>query len=268
MSKKDIFKIILVTLIVIACMATILVIFSRKYLEKNVTVAENRVEEKKDDNDGQAGEFIAEKESPIPSLSPIPNIEIEEPKEPETPETPQYDLRPGAYYIKVNNEMNTVTVYIKDDNGAYTIPVKAMICSIGDTTPEDSKYILGGKRWKWRELFGNVYGYYTTHIDGNILFHSVPYVTNKDNSSLKYWEYDKLGTKASLGCIRLKVEDAKWIYENCLAGSTVEFYSDPNPGPLGKPTAMKISEYEEYRNWDPTDPDENNPWRNFEGEIY
>lgn len=268
MSRKDIFKIILVTLIVLACMATILVIFSKKYLEQNVTVAENQVEEKKDNNDGQDNGIVIDEiasESPTPTPSPILNIETEEPK---NPETPQYDLKPGVYYIKVNNEMNTVTVYIKDDNGQYTIPVKAMICSIGDTTPENCKIVLGGKRWKWRALFGNVYGQYTTHIDGNILFHSVPYLKDGDKSSLEYWEYDKLGTKASLGCIRLKVEDAKWIYENCLAYSTVEFYSDPNPGPLGKPTAMKISEYEEYRDWDPTDPDENNPWRNFEGEIY
>lgn len=258
MSRKDIFKMILIILIAISCMATILVIISKKYLDNNLVVADNQIEEKNDNNEGQASGVIIEEKSP----SPIPDIE---PEEPEIPEKPQYDLKPGVYYIKVNNEMNTVTVYIKDDDGAYTIPVKAMICSIGDTTPENSKYILGGKRWEWRELFGNVYGYYTTHINNNILFHSVPYVTNKDNSSLEYWEYDKLGTKASLGCIRLKVEDAKWIYENCLAGSTVEFYSDPNPGPLGKPTAMKISEYEEYRNWDPTDPDKNNPWRNFEG---
>lgn len=257
MSKKEIFKIILIILIAISCMATILVMISKKYLDNNLVVADSKTEEKSDNNEGQVGENIIDEESPNPS--PIPNIE------PEEPEVPQYELKPGAYYIKINNEMNTVTVYIKDDDGAYTIPVKAMICSIGDTTPENCKIVLGGKRWDWKTLFGNVYGQYTTHIDGDILFHSVPYLKNKDKSSLEYWEYDKLGTKASLGCIRLKVEDAKWIYENCLAGSTVEFYSDPNPGPLGKPTAMKISEYEEYRNWDPTDPDENNPWRNFEG---
>ena len=43
----------------------------------------------------------------------------------------------------------------------------------------------------------------------------------------------------------------------------MEFYADADPGPLGKPTAEKISDYEEYRDWDPTDPDENNPWKNL-----
>lgn len=158
--------------------------------------------------------------------------------------------------------MNTVTVYTKDENGSYTVPVKAMLCSTGNNSPKNSKYQLKS-RWEWKALFGGVYGQYATHITGNILFHSVPYLKQYDNSSLEYWEYDKLGTTCSAGCIRLTVADAKWIYDNCPIGTTVEFYSSSNPGPLGKPSAMKISDYTEYRNWDPTDPHTNNVWKNF-----
>lgn len=109
---------------------------------------------------------------------------------------------------------------------------------------------------------GNVYGQYACRIVGSILFHSVPY-EKKDKSTLEWWEYDKLGTKASLGCIRLTVEDAKWIYDNCVSGTNVEFYTSSNPGPLGKPTAQKITADEEVRNWDPTDPDSKNPWKTY-----
>lgn len=63
-----------------------------------------------------------------------------------------------------------------------------------------------------------------------------------------------------MGCIRMTVIDAKWIYENCEPGTTVEFYTSDDPGPFGKPETMKITEFEEYRGWDPTDPDPNNPW--------
>lgn len=73
-------------------------------------------------------------------------------------------------------------------------------------------------------------------------------------------EYDKLGQEASLGCVRLKVEDAKWIFDNCYEGTMVEFYAEENPGPLGKPGLEKISNYEELRNWDPTDKSQENPW--------
>ena len=78
---------------------------------------------------------------------------------------------------------------------------------------------------------------------------------------MEYWEYDKLGEEASLGCIRLTVESAKWIFDNCETGTQVEFYSSEDPGPLGKPETQKISDYsEELKNWDPTDEKQENPW--------
>ena len=69
------------------------------------------------------------------------------------------------------------------------------------------------------------------------------------------------GTSASMGCVRMTVEDAKWIYDNCKSGTAVEFYSSEESGPLGKPETIKITEYTDYRGWDPTDPNENNPWK-------
>lgn len=171
-----------------------------------------------------------------------------------------------TYYIKVNNQANVVTIYTKDENGNYTVPYKAMICSIGTATPSAGNIytIPSGKwdRWTWGQMEGGVWAQYYTRIKGSILFHSVPY-TSKDKGTLEYWEYDKLGIKASAGCIRLTVQDAKWIYENCKPGTKVEFYADSNSGPLGKPSAKKISEDETVRGWDPTDPDANNPWRNY-----
>lgn len=170
----------------------------------------------------------------------------------------------STYYIKVNILANTVTVYAQDENGEYTKPVKAMICSCGKATPKNGVYNISYK-YRWLALFGNVYGQYSTRIVGHILFHSVPYLST-DPNTLEYEEYDKLGTTASAGCIRLTVKDAKWIYDNVASGSQVEFYSDSNPGPLGKPTAQKISN-NQFRDWDPTDPDSRNPWLGGNGEV-
>ena len=167
------------------------------------------------------------------------------------------------YYIKVNYGANVVTVYSKDENGDYTVPVKAMVCSTGRATPTSGTYTIKG-RWRWLKMIGGVYAQYTTQVVGNILFHSVPYLRKGDSSSLEYWEYDKLGTRASAGCIRLTMQDASWIYNNIASGTLVEFYSSSDPGPLGKPSAPKISWNEECRGWDPTDSDPNNPWRNYQ----
>ena len=164
------------------------------------------------------------------------------------------------YYIKINRTQNVVNIYQKGSGDEYDQIYKAMVCSIGTATPKaGSKYKVTTYRRLWNGLKGGVYGQYAVQIVGNILFHSVPY-TSKTNSSLEYWEYDKLGTKASAGCIRLAVKDAKWIYDNIGAGTMVEFYESDDPGPLGKPSAKIISDNELCRNWDPTDPAEGNPW--------
>ena len=167
------------------------------------------------------------------------------------------------YYIKVNYGAQVVTVYKKDKNGKYTVPVKAMVCSTGRYTPTSGVYRTLGKG-NWWPLMGDVYGQYSTHIMGDILFHSVPYLEAGDKSSLEYWAYDQLGQRVSLGCVRLTVADAKWIYNNCAIGTQVEFYSSSNPGPLGKPSTRKISSApNNIRGWDPTDPDSKNPWGKY-----
>lgn len=177
------------------------------------------------------------------------------------------DLEVDApYYIRVNRQANCVTVYTKDANGKYTVPVKAMICSVGlsDETPLGTTVIY--QRYVWRALFGGTYGHYTVRFNGHILFHSVPYLQTK-NDTLKPGQYNMLGEPASQGCIRLTVEDAKWIYDNCINGTKVEVYDSPDPGPLGKPTAYKIDEKSPYAGWDPTDPNANNPWKKGEVKI-
>lgn len=166
----------------------------------------------------------------------------------------------SPYMIRVNRALNTVTVYAFDVNGGtYSYPVKAMLCSVGTETPVGIFQTFN--KGRWRELFGGVYGQYVTDIVDNILFHSVPYYT-QNPGDLEYEEFNKLGTSASLGCVRLDVKDVKWIYDNCALGMTVEIYDDAdNPGPLGTPEAINIDTSSPNCGWDPTDPDVNNPWR-------
>lgn len=177
----------------------------------------------------------------------------------------------SKYFIRVNIQAQVINVYTYDKDGSYTVPVKAFVCSTGSQTPSSGTYTMassgGSKRRVWA-LYGGVYGQYVTPIVGDILFHSVPYLEKKGNDvvhdSLKYWEYDKLGTKASMGCIRLTTRDAKWIYDNVSLWTKVEFYSSSNPGPFGKPSAQKISNAPgNLKNWDPTDPASNNPWKTY-----
>ena len=109
-------------------------------------------------------------------------------------------------------------------------------------------------------MVDGTYGRYVVRFNGKILFHSVPYIEESPNT-LEWEEYNKLGQNASLGCVRMSVEDAKWIYDNCKPGTVVVVYSDyEESGELGKPSAIKIDENSSYKMWDPTDKDSNNPW--------
>lgn len=185
----------------------------------------------------------------------------------EEDETKKQNANTPKYYIKVNYGAQVVNIYTKDSSGKYTVPTKAMVCSTGIHTPTSGVYTIG-YRWEWLEMIGSVYGHYVIQINGNILFHSVPYLEKGNHASLEWWAYDKLGTKASLGCVRLTTKDALWIFNNVSSGTKVEFYSSSNPGPLGKPSARKISNAPNYvKGWDPTDPDKRNPWPNYIKEL-
>lgn len=170
------------------------------------------------------------------------------------------------YSIKVNKLKNCVTVYTYDKNGKYNVPVRAMVCSCGkgDDTPS-GKFIIGIKS-EWLSLLGNVYGRYISQVNGDILFHSVPYLTNNDPSSIKVQEYNNLGKSISMGCIRMAIADVKWIYDNCIEGTSVEIYESKNTGPLGRPEAVKINVAKQLY-WDPTDNIKGNPYYNKKPKI-
>lgn len=163
----------------------------------------------------------------------------------------------NLYEIKVNRQENCVTVYTYDDDGEYTIPVRAMVCSCGiDNGTITGDFDMYFKN-EWHALFNDVYGHYVSGISGDFLFHSVPFYFSEPDQ-LEVEEFNKLGTAASMGCVRLAIADTKWIYENCPVGTAISIFDDDEPGPLGKPDTIKIADAD--NGWDPTDDDEDNPY--------
>lgn len=153
------------------------------------------------------------------------------------------------YKIKVNTEKCVITIYALDNQKKYRIPVKSFLCSPGEYT--GSGNFIAGQRFRYRVLFYNSYSQWTVHIHGNILFHTTPYTVYEDKKSLDPVEYNKLGTRASHGCIRMQCEGVKWIYDRCPYGSKVVIYKSKSAGPLGTP---KLEKLPKWHTWDPTDP--------------
>ncbi len=158
----------------------------------------------------------------------------------------------GNYTLQVNKATNVVTVFRSDGT-----PERAFVCSVGSATPIGTFYTPN--KYRWHELDGPSYGQYCTRIVAGYLFHSVWYYRNGDYASQSYVQYNKLGTTASHGCVRLTVADAKWIYDNCPLGTKVTvMYGSSANDPLGKPAAIKVPNVRE--GWDPTDPNPANPY--------
>ena len=117
-------------------------------------------------------------------------------------------------------------VYVYQWNGSsFGACIKEMICSTGKKGPSTETPLgtfqmdgpTGTGEWYWFSTY-KCYAKWASRIVGGILFHSVVYSKNK---VLNQTSVRKLGRRASHGCVRLKVEDAQWIYENCPSGTTV-----------------------------------------------
>lgn len=158
----------------------------------------------------------------------------------------------GNYYIKVNKGTNVVTVYTQDDK-----PYTAFVCSAGNATPIGTFYTMN--KYTWWTLDGPCYGQYCTRITGSILFHPVWYY-QQDKTTQSYVQYNKLGTLASHGCVRLTAAAAIWIYNNCpLRTKVIIFNGSSSDDPLGKPSFIKVNAAARM-GWDPTDPDPANTY--------
>ena len=124
------------------------------------------------------------------------------------------------YYIVVDVSSQIVTVY---ETATQNI-ARQMICSSGanNRTPLGVFTMPMAQRksyrvpWYWISAYSR-YVKYASRIYKGILFHSITF----DSSKHQVGSEASLGRKASHGCIRLKIEDAKWIWDNCLMGTTV-----------------------------------------------
>ncbi len=130
-------------------------------------------------------------------------------------------LRQGErLWINVSLSRQKVDI-MKGERSIYT-----MVASSGlddppdDKTPEGTFYVQrerGLSFYSPKAKEGGRYWVSWLH-HGEYLFHSVP-IDKKGNIIAE--EARKLGSKASHGCVRLSLPDAKWIYENIGFGTKV-----------------------------------------------
>lgn len=164
------------------------------------------------------------------------------------------------YYIEIDKIGQIVSVYTTNEEGKYEKLVRQMICSTGESIDKlpDGYYPLKDSKHVWQTMLSHgepMFAQYTTQITGSFLFHSVPYSANGKKNSLYVERFKALGKANSGGCIRLTVEGAKWIYDNCPTGTPVRVFK----GVRDEALLESLRPGDPVNGWDPTDPDPANP---------
>lgn len=135
---------------------------------------------------------------------------------------------PDTYKLIVDLYWQVVMAFKKDPaTGEYTVPVRYMICSTGSTRVGSETRIGEFKMKPTKVRFGKFASssesaQYWSLIFSKTYFHSTLYNKRRDLSSIQKLSYESLGKKASHGCIRLTVPDARWIYYNICYDTVVE----------------------------------------------
>ena len=138
----------------------------------------------------------------------------------------------APYYIDVDVANQIVTVYENGKHRDEENIVRQMICSsgVGNSTPTgtftlpEKKYSVERTEWYYFTEY-EIWAKYATRIHNRILFHSILFA-GKGSGTPTWASNHSLGSKASHGCVRLRVEDAKWIAENCPTGTVVHIFDD------------------------------------------
>lgn len=135
------------------------------------------------------------------------------------------DASSGAapkYYLFANKAANSLTVYLTDASGRRTDQVvKRFTIGIGKrSTPTPvGRFKLGGKE-QWH-FFGKSYAPFAIKYASGKYLHG-PLYRSKDTSTLISSSLSGVGDDVTGGCLRMRYDDMKWIYDNCMSGTTLE----------------------------------------------
>lgn len=133
------------------------------------------------------------------------------------------------YFVEVDVANQLIKVFTRDEQDAFTRLHKVFTASTGtEKYPSDvGTWTLTGRRARWAYFptWGGGYAQYWVRITADIAFHSVLY-DSTELDSVKMSAVKALGRRASHGCIRLTVADAKWMYDNVRKGVQVWIHED------------------------------------------
>lgn len=132
----------------------------------------------------------------------------------------QFDINSNTNHLVFVNISEQKTYIYEGEKNNWNLE-KTLICSTGiegKETPVGEFTVQDRASWFFSPKYGQGGKYYVQFM-GNYLFHSIPFDENRDTVL-----DETLGTPSSHGCIRLSVEDSKWMYDNIKNGTKIIIY--------------------------------------------
>lgn len=191
-----------------------------------------------------------------------------------TTTTTQERVPEGGYSsIRLFVDIQRIVLYRIDSRTGQEYPAVSLICSSGAGYPtpvtgeSEFRRLSGGKAAVTRFSFparysGSCLVRYAVNLYGPYWFHSVPYldptgggqiILRKDTCDMS--GYKALGRRASSGCIRMCLSDAKFFYSVTYKGMPCRVLSSSKGYEIPKLRTALPSAPAGARNWDPTDPE-------------
>ena len=128
---------------------------------------------------------------------------------------------PDKYYVEVDLTNNIVTVYEKGETGKYDTVAMQALCTPGakaTPTPTGTFTLNTGRRRFGYFTKYDCYAQYWVQVAGGIYFHSILYSRPVEGYFTRT-SFNAIGSVASHGCIRMYVEDVRWLFYNCPPGT-------------------------------------------------
>lgn len=132
----------------------------------------------------------------------------------------QFDISSKTNHLVFVNIAEQKTYVYEGSENNWSLE-KSFTCSTGiegKETPVGVFTVQSRAPWFFSPKYGQGGKYYVQFM-GNYLFHSIPFDSDKTTIA-----DPTLGVPSSHGCIRLAVEDSKWLYDNVKNGSKIIIY--------------------------------------------
>ncbi len=126
---------------------------------------------------------------------------------------------PSKYIILVNRTTHTTGVY-EGSKGKWKEVMYVTVSDGAPRTPTVEGVFKVGIKMRYFDSEGHRL-FYATQFYYDYLFHSISYYQDPQPTRIRD---GRIGVPISHGCVRMVLEDAKWIYDNVPAGTTVVVY--------------------------------------------